>query len=128
MKGVSVFILLLAAIVVATKWHVNKDNAQGDKIDKLDAGLKEVKAHLPPGSSFKLKMPEGIPSDIYILWGYLLAPRYCSISPKENYDTVLTICNMNVTDSALHSITDHRKMICNSEDGQYKYFLTCNDR
>ncbi len=69
MKGVYVFILLLAAIVVATKWHVNKDNAQGDKIDKLDAGLKEVKAHLPAGSSFKLKMPEGIPSDIYIYCG-----------------------------------------------------------
>jgi hypothetical protein len=128
MKGAYVFILLMAATAVATKWHVRKDNAQGDKIGRLDAGLKEVKAHIPPGANFSVKMPEGTPPDVYILWAYLMAPRYASMIPKESYDTVLTICTMNVTDSAMHSITDHRKLICSSSDGQYKYFLTSKVR
>src|SRR6185312_10662442 len=120
MKGSFVFILLLLAIVTATKQHVHKSNAQGDRIDQLAAGLKEVEEHLPLNSSFAFKMPEGAPGDVYMLWRYLLAPRYCSIDPKERFDTVFTIFNTNVNDSAVLHLVNTSTVICSNTYGQYK--------
>jgi len=129
MKGSRVFLLLVIAIIIATVQHVNKHNEQGDNIDRLAAGLRDVEKCLPRNSSFTFIIPEtGIPVGGYMIWRYLLAPRYCSISPKEKFDTVLAICNMNTSDSALYSITANRKVICSSNDGLYKYYLTSNNK
>lgn len=128
MKGSLVFIVLVVAVVAATLQHINKSNPQGDRIEKMADGLKEVKKYLPPGSSFKFNMPEGAPGDAYMLWRYILAPAYASIHPKEQFDTVLSISNMNVSDSAIHALTDNRNVLCTSTDGQYKYYLTCKNK
>ena len=120
--------LLVLAIIIATIQHINKANPQGDKIDKLDAGLKTVKEYLPPNANLTLKMPDGAGADLYILWCYLLAPRYCSVDPKEHMDTALTILNINVSDSIEQGIMKNRKTICSSNDGVYKYYVTCNNR
>jgi hypothetical protein len=128
MKGSRVFILLVMAIAFAAFQHTNKKNEQGDRIDRLATGLKEVEKYLPPNASVTLKMPESAPPESYMLWRFLLAPRYCSIHPRERFDTVLAIINVNANDSVIHSIVDDRKVICSSNDGQYKYFLTCNHR
>lgn len=128
MKGGLVFIVLVVATVVATRQHINKSNPQGERIEKLAEGLKEVNKYLPPGSNFKFNMPEGAPGDAYMLWRYILAPAYASIHPKEQFDTVLSICNTNISDSLIHALTDNRKVLCTSTDGQYKYYLTCNNK
>ncbi len=128
MKGSLVFIVLIVAVIAAARKHINKSNPQGERIEKMADGLKEVRKYLPPNSSFKFNMPEGAPGDGYILWRYILAPAYASIHPKESFDSVLSICNMNISDSAIHSLTDNRKVLSSSTDGQYKYYLTCNNR
>ncbi len=120
--------LILIAIVIATVQHANKTTEQGNNIEKLAAGMKGIKEHLPPNSSITLKMPEGAPDAGYMWWRYILAPRYCSIHPKEKLDTVLAILNINANDSVAGSVTGNRKIIYSSNDGQFKYFLTCNNK
>jgi len=128
MKGSHVLFVLVVAVVAATQMHLHKKSEQGDRITKLAAGLEEVERFLPPNTSLTLKIPEVAPPESYMQWRFLLAPRYCSIQPKEHFDTVLALLNTNASDSAQHSVTDGRRIISYSTDGQYKYYLTCNNK
>ncbi len=126
MKGSLVFMLLLLAVITATALHVTKNDPQGERIDNIAVGLKGVEAHLPPSSSFRITLPEGAPWDAYMVWQFLLTPRYCSIVAKERFDTVLTIFNANVKDSMINNLTAKNKVIYSESAGDYKYYITCN--
>ncbi len=128
MKGFFVVVVMVWAVIAATKQHVHKDNAQGARINKMAAGLAPVMAYLPADASFSFKMPEGAPGDAYMIWRYLMAPRYASIDAAEQFDTTLSILNMNASDSLVHAIETNTRVIASGNDGQYKYYLTSNKR
>ncbi len=125
MKSRFVLPLVIVAIGIAALLHRYKARHQSTEIDVIQKGLQSLVRYLPLSASFTYK-PEGVSTDVYLYGRYILAPRYLSINYKEHFDTVLSVCPHNVADTIVTRILGNRRLLGQSKDEHYAYFLTCS--
>lgn len=125
MKEAIIPILIVVAIVAAIVLYNDKIKTQHDDIDKMKTALAGAKNIIKPGSGITL---QNIPvkNEIHFWARYALSPNYLSVHTHQ-FDTVLTIVNVNTCDSIQNTLlTNSRKMLWQQKDEQYCYFLTCS--
>src|SRR4051794_37772961 len=112
MNNKFVFCCLLIAVIAASVLHQRKSSESNEEknIDDLAEGLKGIESLLPVTTDFSLRLAPAN-TTAYLWCRYLLAPRYCSMDPKDNYDTVLSVCDIGKADSMAAGFTGNSKII-----------------
>lgn len=125
MKSTWMLPVLLAGIITATLLHTHKSDGSNEEknIGEISEGLKAIQRDIPPATPLTLR-PISVPTEVVLWCRYVMAPNYCSLNPKEKPDTVLYVCNINSTDSAIQNAIGTQSVIIRNKTANYQYILT----
>jgi hypothetical protein len=140
-------IFAIAAVAVAAIVFANRTMNMEDRMDKMKTALSGVVNATSPAADITLQLFH-TDSTVPYRARYLLIPRYLAPPVFKNdtavvmrelngrrqqmyrivkalkYDTVLSVCRVDAPDSIVHVITDKRRVLLQSRDNEYCYYLT----
>ncbi len=115
-------ILIVLSVTTATVMYSNKIHHDDDDIDKIQRALAGIYNVIPVNADLNFRNI-GVDPAVYQQIRYILAPAYLSVH-AHNYDTVLSVCSIYAVDSALQATAAGQKLLWQSRDDRYYYFLT----
>lgn len=126
MKNALVIICLSVAVATATAMYAHRSQrAAATRIDGCAAALAGIEKVLPAGARLSFSCPNSN-AELYATCRYVLVPMYLSFRPGEHFDTALTLLPAKASDSEIQVVTANRRVLWQSVDTSYRYYLTRN--
>jgi hypothetical protein len=115
--------IIVAAIATATWLYTEKSAKEQSGIESYSVALQSVHKVLSPDGGISLKYVDVDPT-IYLWTRYLLAPHYISVYDYEHFDTTISVCKVNASDSVITSFIADKRLLWEHKDKNFHYFLT----
>lgn len=124
MKSVALVILLLSSVIIAVLLQFAKTQNENNEKERIRKGFAGIEHVMRPYSNINYNESNVKESITRTLTRYFLAPGIASFRSVP-CDTLLSIININDSDSTIHKLTDGRRLLWENKDDQNHYILSC---
>ena len=126
MKDRIVTILIILTVIITTMIYNDRIHEGLDSIDKLEAGLGEIKNLTDDGANISYLYINDTTNFLYsYLWNrYVLAPRHLSPNASD-FDTLLTVCSVSRLNKETLDRIGRKKILWKRQFESYVFFLSC---
>jgi hypothetical protein len=119
-------VILVFFVVFVSVSFANKAADTTVGIDYMKRDFGELNEVLPAGANISVAYKDVDSASFintFMLFRYILTPRYVSIDPKE-FDTVFTFFGREPSAAGLHAVIDNRKVLWEKKGSNCFFVLT----